>query len=128
MKLSTKSRYAVRCMIALAESDHKTSISEISSQQEISERYLELIFSKLKKSGLVNSIRGSKGGYQLAKPAIDITIYDILEAVEKDMNIIKDVVEPTPMEAMLNDQIWQPTNHKIKNYLKSITLQSLLQS
>ena len=66
MKLSTKSRYAARCLIDLAiyGKDHPLSITEIGAREEISERYLELIFATLKKAGFIASARGSQGGYQ----------------------------------------------------------------
>ena len=76
MKLSTKSRYAARCLIDLAiyGKDHPLSITEIGAREEISERYLELIFATLKKAGFIASARGSQGGYQLIRPIESITI------------------------------------------------------
>lgn len=126
MKLSTKSRYAVRSMIHLAQCKDVLSITEISNNQNISERYLELIFSQLKHSGLIKSIRGSRGGYQLAKPAHCITIYDIISTMEKDASIIRENKEKDVLKKILTKEIWNPIDKNIEDYLKSIKLSSLL--
>ena len=80
MKLSTKGRYGLRAMIDLAVYSEKepVSIQSIADRQNISERYLEQLMASLKKEGLVKSIRGANGGYQLARPAIGISVGDNL--------------------------------------------------
>lgn len=87
MKLSTKGRYGLRAMIDLAVYSEKepVSIQSIADRQNISERYLEQLMASLKKEGLVKSIRGANGGYQLARPAIGISVGDILRALEGDL-------------------------------------------
>jgi Rrf2 family protein len=84
MKLSTKGRYGLRAMIDLAVYSEKepVSIQSIADRQNISERYLEQLMASLKKEGLVKSIRGANGGYQLARPAIGISVGDILRVLE----------------------------------------------
>ena len=84
MKLSTKGRYGLRALIDLAQysKDAPVSIMSISSRQELSERYLEQLMSMLKKAGLMKSIRGAAGGYILAKPADEISVGDVLRALE----------------------------------------------
>ena len=74
MKLSTKGKYGLRALIDLAQysEDSPVSITSIARRQDISERYLEQLMSKLKKAGLVKSIRGANGGYVLAKEAKEI--------------------------------------------------------
>ena len=76
MKLSTKGRYGLRAMIDLAlySEQEPVSIQSIAIRQNMSERYLEQLMASLKKAGLVTSIRGSSGGYQLARPAIGISV------------------------------------------------------
>lgn len=71
MKFSTKGRYGLRALIDLAMygEEEAVSIQSISARQQISDSYLEQLVSKLKKAGLVNSVRGAQGGYRLAKPA-----------------------------------------------------------
>ena len=79
MKLSTKGRYGLRALIDLALYSEKeaASIASISARQQISESYLEQLIAKLRKAGLVKSVRGAGGGYMLAKPASEISVGDI---------------------------------------------------
>ncbi|HAJ04667.1 MAG TPA: Rrf2 family transcriptional regulator, partial [Brevundimonas sp.] len=88
MRLSTKGRYAVMAMADLARngraldgSDRSVSLSEIAQRQEISLSYLEQLFARLRRCGLVNSVRGPGGGYRLAKPADETVVADIVLAV-----------------------------------------------
>ena len=87
MKLSTKGKYGLRALIDLAQysEDSPVSITSIARRQDISERYLEQLMSKLKKAGLVKSIRGANGGYVLAKEAKDISVGDVLRALEGNL-------------------------------------------
>lgn len=82
MKLSTKGRYGLRAMIDLAlySDEEAVSIQSISARQNISDNYLEQLVRKLKKEGLVVSVRGAQGGYRLAKPADEISVGDVLRA------------------------------------------------
>lgn len=84
MKISTKGRYAIRCMLDLALHDTGESIklNAIAKRQNISEKYLEQIVATLTKAGLLISIRGSQGGYRLMKKPEDITVGMILRAIE----------------------------------------------
>ena len=88
MKLSTKGRYGLRALIDLAQNstEEPVSITSIAERQEISERYLEQLMSKLKKSGIVKSIRGAAGGYILARPMEEISVGDILRALEGSLD------------------------------------------
>lgn len=91
MKLSTKGRYGLRAMIDLADYSEKQpqSIASIAARQSISDSYLEQLMAKLKKAGLVESIRGSQGGYMLKKPMEQISVGDILRALEGDLSPVK---------------------------------------
>ncbi len=84
MKLSKRGQYATRAMLQLALKEDKgpMSLREIAESENISEQYLEQIFRDLRKAGLVQSIRGAHGGYQLANKLEDISVGDILVAVE----------------------------------------------
>lgn len=90
MKLSTKGRYAVVALadIALEAGDGLVTLSEISRRQDISLPYLEQLFVKLRRAGLVESVRGPGGGYSLAKPASDIRVVDILAAVDETVSAL----------------------------------------
>ena len=87
MKLSTKGRYGLRALIDLAKYSEiePVSISSIASRQGISERYLEQLMALLKKAGLVKSIRGASGGYTLARSTDDISVGDVLRALEGNL-------------------------------------------
>jgi Rrf2 family iron-sulfur cluster assembly transcriptional regulator len=90
MKLSTKGRYA---MVALADlatvrADQMTSLAEISRRQDISLPYLEQLFVKLRRAGLVESVRGPGGGYRLARAADDIRVSEVLQAVDETVSAL----------------------------------------
>ena len=86
MKLSTKGRYGLRALIDLALhcEQEAVPISSVAARQKISESYLEQLFGKLRKAGLIVSERGAQGGYRLAKPAEEISVGDILRALEEN--------------------------------------------
>ena len=85
MKLSTKGRYAVMAMVDLANTSRgrPVSLSDISERQEISLSYLEQLFGKLRRGGLVKSVRGPGGGYLLNRPASETRISDVILAVDE---------------------------------------------
>lgn len=88
MKLSTKGRYGLRAVIDLAlhGEEEAISLSSIAERQSISISYLEQLIAKLRKAGIVESKRGAQGGYILAKPPEEISVGDILRALEGDLN------------------------------------------
>ncbi|MEL6608325.1 MAG: Rrf2 family transcriptional regulator [Pseudomonadota bacterium] len=88
MKLSTKGRYAMVALadLALQPEGALTSLGEISRRQDVSLPYLEQLFVKLRRAGLVDSVRGPGGGYRLAKPTSDIRVVDILSAVDETVS------------------------------------------
>lgn len=90
MKLSTKGRYAMVALVdlAVAKGDDLTSLAEISKRQDISLPYLEQLFVRLRRAGLVESVRGPGGGYRLAKTPETIRLADILEAVDETVSAL----------------------------------------
>ena len=88
MKLSTKGRYGLRAVVDLAmySKEDVVALSAIAERQNLSTHYLEQLIAKLKKAGIVNSIRGAQGGYVLAKPPNEISVGDVLRALEGDLN------------------------------------------
>ncbi|MEO1640017.1 MAG: Rrf2 family transcriptional regulator [Pseudomonadota bacterium] len=88
MKLSTKGRYAMVALadIALQGSETLVTLSDISKRQDISLAYLEQLFVKLRRAGLVTSVRGPGGGYRLGRPAADIRVSEILGAVDETVS------------------------------------------
>jgi Rrf2 family protein len=85
LKLSTKSSYGLRACLTLAATDDRLSTSDIAQRDQIPRRYLEQILSALRQSGLVQSVRGAKGGYSLGKPADEITIAQLVHSVEGNL-------------------------------------------
>ncbi len=90
MKLSTKGRYGLRALIDLAvhADEGAVSIQSIAERQNISESYLEQLARLLKKAGIIVSVRGAKGGYQLGRPAGEISVGDILRALEGSLDAV----------------------------------------
>lgn len=133
MRLSTKGRYGLKAIIDLAihSNEAPVSIHSISVRQEISERYLEQIIAKLKKADLVVSVRGVSGGYQLAKPAEEISVGDVLYALEGDLNPV-DCKMLTGDEGCKNSDsclikyVWQQIHESIQNTVNHIYLGELI--
>ena len=88
MKLSTKGRYAMVALadLALQDAQALVNLTEISKRQDISLPYLEQLFVKLRRAGLVESVRGPGGGYRLARPSSDIRVSEILGAVDETVS------------------------------------------
>ena len=91
MKMSTKGRYAVMAMIDIGQNSggSPVSLSEIAERQDISQEYLEQLFSKLRRFNLVESARGPGGGYKLARDAADIAMSDIILAVDEELRFTR---------------------------------------
>ncbi|MEG0133649.1 MAG: Rrf2 family transcriptional regulator [Clostridium sp.] len=127
MKLSTKGRYGVKAMVDLAVNYGKDpiSIKSISGRQNISEYYLEQLFSVLRKANMIKSIRGSSGGYILYRAPKDITVYEILEVLEGPIEISTclDNDACDNIDCCATRIVWR----KIKNSIDSVTLSITLQ-
>jgi Rrf2 family iron-sulfur cluster assembly transcriptional regulator len=129
MRLSTKSRFAVCAMVdvALREQLGPVSLAAVGVRQQISLSYLEQMFSKLRRQGLVKSTRGPGGGYGLGRAANAISVADIIDAVEsKRLDARTDhhlQGEPT-MPDMTKD-LWDALSSKMRDHLQSITLRAL---
>ena len=130
MKISTKGRYGVRAALELSlrYGSGPVMVREISESQEISERYLEQILNTLRTSGLVNSIRGAKGGYKLAKSPSEITLGDILRSLEGPLDVVSCTgnYECGRMAECAAFDVWKEIKEKIENVLDSITFEELV--
>ncbi|NLY10001.1 MAG: Rrf2 family transcriptional regulator [Tissierellia bacterium] len=95
MKLSTRGRYGLMAMhhLMISSTDGPVPLKNIAKAENLSEAYLEQLFSALRKEELIKSVRGPQGGYILAKPAEDITIGEILRVLEGDMSLYKHCTE-----------------------------------
>lgn len=130
MRLSTKGRYAVTAMLDLAVHRDKgpITLAEISRCQGISLSYLEQLFARLRREGLVEGVRGPGGGYRLAKPPIDITIADIITAVDEkvDTTLCEGARNCQEGRRCLTHDLWDSLSRQIFNYLASINLAEFL--
>lgn len=130
MKISTKGRYGLRAMVDLAvnsSGEEPVPLKSIADRQSLSERYLEQIFSALKKNGLVNSIKGPQGGYIISKNIHEILVGDILRALEGNLHIVnsEDVINDK-IEECIKNNIWNKLNESIDKVVDSITLEDLV--
>jgi Rrf2 family transcriptional regulator, cysteine metabolism repressor len=135
MKLSTKGRYGARAMLDLAlhynMDNTPVALGGIADRQGISEEYLEQIFSALRKSGIVESVRGAQGGYKLGHSADKITIGDILRVLEGSLAPVDCVVEgKTPAcerydECVING-VWLKMRDAINQTVDTVTLEDLV--
>lgn len=127
MKLSTKGRYAITAMLDLAlnaNNGDKVTLADISEFQGISLSYLEQLFARLRQFKLVRGTRGPGGGYRLARPASEITISEIIAAV--DENSGKDKMMKIDERHMKTQELWEVLSSNINNYLSNITLGDLV--
>ena len=134
MKLSTKGRYGLRALIDLAQysGEAPVSITSISARQELSERYLEQLMSMLKKAGLVKSIRGAGGGYVLAKDMAEISVGDVLRALEGSLEPVECAgLEPDggckAADYCVTKYVWQRINDSISRTVDEIRLDQLVE-
>jgi Rrf2 family protein len=131
MKLSTRTRYGVRAILELAanQSEEPMQINTIAHRQGISLKYLEQLMAILKSAGFVRSVRGAKGGYILAKPANQIKLSDVFNALEGPVTTVE-CLENENYCARVADcvarQVWAEVQQAIEKVLQSITLQDLV--
>jgi Rrf2 family iron-sulfur cluster assembly transcriptional regulator len=129
MRLTTKGRFAVTAMIDVALRQHNgpVTLAGISQRQKISLSYLEQLFGRLRRHELVESTRGPGGGYTLGKPMADISVADIIYAVDEPL----DATQCGGKENCVNDQrcmthdLWASLNRVMVDYLDSVSLRDL---
>ena len=134
MKLSTKGRYGLRAIVDLAvnQTQGAVSISSIAARQSLSENYLEQLMSRLKKAELVCSVRGAQGGYVLAKAPEEISVGDILRALEGDLapvacTAIHGVAGNCQSEhTCVTKYVWQQIDNSINQTVNHIFLDELV--
>ncbi len=134
MKMSAKGRYAVMAMCDLA--GHRTgrpvALADIAERQDISLSYLEQLFAKLRRGGLVNSVRGPGGGYLLARPAEEMPVADIIMAVDEPVRATRcSPGQPfgcrgNTAQCMTHD-LWEELSNQIYLYLASVSLADVIE-
>jgi Rrf2 family transcriptional regulator, iron-sulfur cluster assembly transcription factor len=130
MRLTTKGRFAVTAMIDLALREHAgpVALAGISTRQQISLSYLEQLFGKLRRGALVESVRGPGGGYRLGRPAADISVAEIIDAVDEPL----DATQCQGKENCLDDRrclthdLWTSLNERMVEFLDSVSLEKLV--
>jgi Rrf2 family transcriptional regulator, iron-sulfur cluster assembly transcription factor len=134
MKLSTKGRYAVMAMVDLANCSNgqPVALADIAERQEISLSYLEQLFAKLRRGGLVRSVRGPGGGYLLAHATVATRVSDIIMAVDEPIRATR-CASGSPAGCRVNKSrclthdLWEELGNQIHLYLSSVTLDDVCQ-
>ena len=137
MRLSTKGRYAVMAMADLAKNgradvQRAVSLAEIAARQEISLSYLEQLFARLRKSGLVQSVRGPGGGYRLAKGAHETVVAEIVLAVDEPIRATRCIGHSSPKGCMMAGErcithnLWEDLGDEIHRYLAGVSLEDVV--
>ncbi len=130
MRLTTKGRFAVTAMmdLALRDKDAPVALAGISERQSISLSYLEQLFGKLRRHKLVESVRGPGGGYRLARPMAQMTVADIIRAVDEHLDATQCGGDENCREdnRCMTHELWTTLNRKMYEYLTSVTLGDLV--
>lgn len=132
MRMTTKGRFAVTAMIdlALRHAQGPVTLSAISQRQQISLSYLEQLFGKMRRNGLVESTRGPGGGYSLGRKAVDISVADIIQSVDEPIDATqcggKENCGGAGVRCMTHD-LWQSLNDRMVEFLNGISLAQLVQ-
>lgn len=134
MQISTRGRYGLRAMVdmALHMTDGPLALRVIAERQSISESYLEQVFTNLRKAGLVRASRGSQGGYELGRPAHQMTVGEIIRSLEGPIIPVHCVGEDSNSSSYcerekycITRSFWEELRDKINEFLDSVTLQDL---
>lgn len=130
MRLTTKGRYAVTAMLDLSLNYGRGAITlaDISERQGISLSYLEQLFARLRKQGLVNSSRGPGGGYQLSRVATEITVMEVIAAVDENVDSTQCQGQHNchAQEQCVSHELWESLSNQIHSYLSGISLQQVV--
>lgn len=131
MRLTSKGRYAVTAMldVALHHQNGPVSLADISERQGISLSYLEQLFARLRKQGLVSSVRGPGGGYQLGRAPAKIAIAEVISAVDESIDATRCQGKSDCQGGArcLTHSLWTDLSHRIEDFLSGITLGELVQ-
>lgn len=130
VKLSTKGRYGARAMldVALQGNRRLAHLKDIAERQQISRKYLDHIVDRLEASGLLRTVRGAGGGVALAKPPSEITLLDILRALEGPLSFVECVEHPQICSRSghcATRDFWQELGELVTGFLASVTLEDV---
>lgn len=128
MKLTTRGHYSVKALLdlSLQPAGSLSSVSAIAARQHLPAPYLEKLLIELRRSHIINSVRGAHGGYRLARPAAQISLGQILEAVGESVTpLAQTVISPEQAEDWVTSMLWQRLHQKMREAFYSITLEDL---
>ncbi|MDR1588282.1 MAG: Rrf2 family transcriptional regulator [Treponema sp.] len=134
MRITTRGRYALRASLALAilgKEGEPISINSLSEEENISSVFLEQIFFKLRKAGIVNSVRGPGGGFCFAHPLDKLTVKAILDAAGEDLSVSpcdKHNSECERIGGCISHKVWTSMTDLVNDFFRGLTLASLLES
>jgi len=132
MRLTTKGRFAVTAMIdvAMHNGGGPVTLAGVSERQKISLSYLEQLFGKLRRHGLVESVRGPGGGYNLARPATGVSVADIIVAVDEPIDATKCGGKENCQDdkRCMTHELWANLNAHIFSFLRSVSLDQLVRA
>ncbi|GMQ56069.1 Rrf2 family transcriptional regulator [Vallitalea sediminicola] len=130
MNISNKTRYGLRSVVYLGINYEKENISikEISDKEGISKRYLEQIFAELKKGGIINSTKGTKGGYFLTTKPSEITVSSIIKLLEGNLNVIQeiDTYNIEDLEYTIVNKVWNKMSQALIDVVDCITIEDII--
>ncbi|OUN35932.1 RrF2 family transcriptional regulator [Lachnoclostridium sp. An76] len=130
MRLSTKGRYGLRALVDLAahEEGEAVSLARTAQRQKLSLNYLEQVFGMLRRAGIVAGVKGSNGGFRLTRDMDEITVKEVLEALEGEFSIAEDAGEDTqdPVRNALRELLWDEIDRRVDQFLQEKTLGSLV--
>lgn len=133
MKLSTRGRYGLKAMfqLSLYYGDGPIPLKQIADEQNLSESYLEQLFSLLRKEGLINSVRGAQGGYMLSRDPNLITVGQVLRCLEGNMSPSNCVTETDEFQCLNEDDcvaklVWLKIKESVDKVIDSITLEDMI--
>lgn len=135
MRITTKGRYALRAItnLALADSNRPKAIKQIAGEEQISPEFLEQIFFKLKKQGIISSVRGPGGGFVLTREPGTVSVKEIFEAVGEGLDLTPCTTDPgnadeacTRMDECLVYDVWKEASKHINDYFGRLTLEKIV--
>jgi len=131
MKFSTKSKYGIKALVDLAgcSRDELVSIKIIAERQKIPDSYLEQLFSTLRKAGIITSVKGPYGGYKLSDSPQNISVAQIIRALDGELSVLTDKDKVTfqedPLSYCINTNLWEQLDQHVTDYLNNITLEDI---
>ena len=130
MKFTTRARYGLKAAFVLAQNwGSPTALKDIAASQQLAEKYLEQLLTALKKAGIVETVRGAQGGYSLTRMPKDITVNEVIVALEGDLAITdcqRDGTACTEQSTCATKKIWVRISKAVTEALQSVTVQDML--